>query len=83
MQCWTQANMLPQMHANSAIAARVERLAVGALLMSGMLWGLSWIPLKHFAAEGLPCLAVTLLSYGVVGLLATPLLWRQRNGWRA
>jgi drug/metabolite transporter (DMT)-like permease len=56
--------------------------APAALLASGFFWGLTWLPLKHFAQHGLSGLAVTLLAYGAVGLLGLPLVWSQRAGWR-
>lgn len=56
--------------------------AVAALLASGFFWGLTWLPLKHFAQHGLSGLALTLLAYGAVGLVGLPLLWLQRS-WRA
>ena len=56
-----------------------ERLAVAALFVSGLLWGFTWIPLKHFAAQGLSGLGMTLLGYGVVGVGALPLIWLQRR----
>ena len=62
-------------------SARQERLAVAALFVSGLLWGLTWIPLKRFAAIGLSGLSMTLVSYGVVGALTVPLVWRQRHAW--
>ena len=70
------------MTANDLNAARTERLAVAALFVSGLLWGLTWIPLKHFANNGLSGLGITLTSYGIVGLFALPLIWRQRAAWR-
>jgi drug/metabolite transporter (DMT)-like permease len=57
--------------------------AVAALLASGLFWGLTWLPLKHFAQHGLSGLALTLLAYGAVGLLGLPLVWSQRAAWRA
>ena len=57
------------------------RLAVGALLVSGLLWGTTWIPLRHFAHAGLGEIPTTLLSYGAVGLVAFPLIWRERRAW--
>ena len=57
------------------------RLAVGALLVSGLLWGTTWIPLRHFARAGLGEIPTTLLSYGAVGLVAFPLIWRERRAW--
>jgi drug/metabolite transporter (DMT)-like permease len=59
-----------------------ERLAVAALFVSGLLWGLTWIPLKHFAAQGLNGLGMTLVGYGVVGVAALPLIWRERRSWK-
>ena len=59
-----------------------ERLAVAALFVSGLLWGFTWIPLKHFAAQGLSGLGMTLLGYGVVGVGALPLIWLQRRSWK-
>src|SRR6476661_7153294 len=61
---------------------RSERLAVAALFVSGLLWGLTWIPLKYFAAQGLSGLGMTLLGYGVVGMAALPLIWMERGSWR-
>jgi drug/metabolite transporter (DMT)-like permease len=57
--------------------------AVAALLVSGFFWGLTWLPLKHFAQHGLSGLALTLLAYGAVGVLGLPLVWSQRTAWRA
>jgi drug/metabolite transporter (DMT)-like permease len=59
-----------------------NRLATSVLLFSASLWGLSWMPLKWFIAQGLTGPMVSLLSYGVVGLFATVLIWRQRAAWR-
>jgi len=56
--------------------------AVAALLASGLFWGLTWLPLKYFAAHGLSGLALTLVAYGSVGLVGLPLLWLQRAAWR-
>lgn len=60
-----------------------ERFATGVLMFSATLWGLSWMPLKGFIAHGLPGPLVSLLTYGLVGLLAVGLLWRDRAAWRA
>jgi drug/metabolite transporter (DMT)-like permease len=60
-----------------------ERAATGVLLFSASLWGLSWMPLKAFFAQGLPGPVVSLLTYGCVGVLALWLLWRDRAAWRA
>lgn len=56
---------------------------MAALLVSGLLWGTSWIAFKHFATHGLTGLTVTLATYGLVGAIALPMLWHQRQRWRA
>lgn len=61
---------------------RIEALAVASLLVSGLIWGLMWIPLKWFAQRDLSGLALVLCTYGVVGVAALPVLWRQREAWR-
>ncbi|HVY32163.1 MAG TPA: DMT family transporter [Polyangiaceae bacterium] len=48
------------------------------LLGASVLWGLSWVPLKHFADFGLQGVGVTLVGHGSVGVLALPWLAR---GW--
>ena len=76
-------------HARNATRARLiasrsdaTHLAVGALLVAGLLWGLTWIPLKHFGREGLNGITLTMLSYGLVGLLALPwMVYRRRMWW--
>jgi drug/metabolite transporter (DMT)-like permease len=60
-----------------------DRLATGVLLFSASLWGLSWMPLKWFIAQGLSGPLVSLVSYGAVGLCALAFIWRQRAAWRA
>lgn len=59
------------------------RHAVPLLFFSATLWGLSWWPLKAFAAQGLDGPALALLSYGPVALCGLVLLWRQYAAWRA
>ncbi|QHE75613.1 DMT family transporter [Hydrogenophaga sp. PBL-H3] len=59
-----------------------NRVATGVLLFSASLWGLSWMPLKWFIAQGLTGPMVSLLSYGVVGLFTSVFIWRQRAAWR-
>ncbi len=60
-----------------------DRFATGVLLLSATLWGLTWMPLKAFVAQGVPGPLVSLLTYGSVGLLAVWMLWRDRAAWRA
>lgn len=47
-----------------------------------MLWGLTWLPLKHFGAFGIEGPLVTLSAHGSVGALAIPFLFARRNTWR-
>ncbi|MBI1398202.1 MAG: EamA family transporter [Betaproteobacteria bacterium] len=61
---------------------RTDGLAVGALLASGLLWGTTWMPLRHFHAAGLGGLSLTLVTYGVIGVAALPLLARSRGRWQ-
>ncbi|MDR7093852.1 DMT family transporter [Hydrogenophaga laconesensis] len=60
-----------------------DRLAAGVLLFSASLWGLSWMPLKWFSAQGLSGPMVSLVSYGAVALCTLWLVWRDRAAWRA
>lgn len=64
-------------------AQPTDRVATAVLLFSATLWGLTWMPLKAFIAQGLPGPLVSLLTYGSVGVLAVWLLWRDRAAWRA
>jgi drug/metabolite transporter (DMT)-like permease len=59
-----------------------EGLPVAVLLFSASMWGLAWWPLKAFAAEGLSGPLLALLTYGAVGMVGLPWLWRERAGWR-
>jgi len=56
---------------------------VFVLLGASVLWGLSWLPLKYFAAHGLAGINVTLFGHGSVGALAIPLLARRARYFRA
>lgn len=65
-----------------AMPADHSRLAVIALLVAGVLWGLTWIPLKHFGAQGLNGITLTMMSYGLVGLACIPwIVYRRRSWW--
>ncbi len=57
--------------------------AVLVLLFSSSMWGLTWWPLKSFAAEGLSGPMLAMLTYGFAGLLGLPWLLKQRPQWRA
>ena len=63
-------------------ASRGVHLPVFVLLFSSVLWGLSWWPLKAFAAAGLSGPMLALLTYGAVGLAGLPWLLRERPQWQ-
>jgi drug/metabolite transporter (DMT)-like permease len=58
-------------------------LPVFVLLGASTLWGLTWLPLKHFGAFGIDGSLVTLVAHGAVGLFALPLLYARRQAWLA
>ena len=58
------------------------RLAVGALLVAGLLWGLTWMPFRYFGSQGLNGITFTMMSYGLIGLLVLPWLILRRADWR-
>lgn len=62
---------------------RSSRLALLLLFFSASLWGLTWWPVKTFAAAGLSGPYLTLLSYGPVGLCGVYVLLRERAAWRS
>lgn len=68
--------------ASSCALPAPGRLALASLLASGVVWGLSWWPLKHFAAAGLTGNLIGITAYALVGLAALPVLWRERAAWR-
>lgn len=61
---------------------RTSRLPLLLLFFSASLWGLTWWPVKNFAAAGLSGPWLTLLSYGPVGLAGLYFVWRERAAWR-
>ena len=70
-------------HSVSSSSAPAESTAAFlSLLGSGVVWGLSWWPLKFFAGEGLSGHAIGLTAYSLVGLVALPFIWRERALWR-
>lgn len=64
-------------------SAPSTRLALWLLFFSATLWGLTWWPVKLFAAAGLSGPYLTLFSYGPVGLCGCYFLLRERAAWRA
>jgi drug/metabolite transporter (DMT)-like permease len=61
--------------------ADVARPAFLALMASGVVWGLSWMPLKFFAGAGLSGHAIGLTAYALVCAVSLPLIWRERAQW--
>jgi len=57
-------------------------LPVVSLLLAAVMWGLTWWPLKGFNGAGVAGIPLILLTYGIVGLLLSFLLWRDRKVWR-
>jgi drug/metabolite transporter (DMT)-like permease len=64
------------------IAVQSRLLPTVVLLSASVLWGLTWLPLKHFGAVGIQGPLVTLSAHGSVGALAIPFLVSRRDGWR-
>lgn len=60
-----------------------SRLPLLLLFFSASLWGLTWWPVKTFAAAGLSGPWLTLLSYGPVGLFGLYFVLRERAAWRS
>lgn len=58
-----------------------SRLAVGALLIAGLLWGLTWMPFRYFGTHGLNGITFTMMSYGLIGLVVLPWLLLRRASW--
>lgn len=56
-------------------------LPQGLLVTGAIAWGLGWLPLHYFASVGLVGMPLVLLVYGLVSLLALPVLFRQRHAW--
>jgi drug/metabolite transporter (DMT)-like permease len=64
------------------VSATATLAAVWALLFSASLWGLTWWPLKHFAAYGLSGPTLAMWAYGLAGLAGLPWLLKERQQWR-
>lgn len=64
------------------VAGREDPAAFLSLMASGVIWGLTWWPLKFFAAAGLTSYTIALTAYGLVGAASLPVIWRQRARWR-
>jgi len=51
------------------------------LLLGAAIWGLGWMPLAHFAGQGLAGMPLVLCTYGLLCALAVPLVLSQRRQW--
>lgn len=51
------------------------------LLLGASFWGLGWMPLEHLAGRGLAGMPVVFYTYGLLSVLALPLIWLQRKAW--
>lgn len=51
------------------------------LLLGAAIWGLGWMPLAHFAGQGLAGMPLVLCTYGLLCVLAIPLVLSQRRQW--
>ena len=58
------------------------RQATLALAISSVAWGLSWLPLKALAAQGVEGLWLTLIAAGAATALLVPLALRHRHSWQ-
>lgn len=57
-------------------------LPVALLLLSALMWGLTWWPLKAFNNAGIEGVPLILGSYGVVGAMLSWLIVREWRLWR-
>jgi drug/metabolite transporter (DMT)-like permease len=61
----------------------MERHApVIVLVLSSVLWGLDWLPLKLLNEAGAGTLMLALVAYAMATLVVLPWAWRQREAWR-
>jgi drug/metabolite transporter (DMT)-like permease len=71
----------------SATMSRIPKsdppIALFALMLGSVFWGLAWWPLKYFGQQGLDGHAIALTAYALVALISLPLIWRERHSWRA
>lgn len=57
-------------------------LPILSLLLTAILWGLIWYPLRLLEEQGLSGLWMTLSSYSAALLLGLVWVWRSRGDWR-
>ncbi|SDS52007.1 Permease of the drug/metabolite transporter (DMT) superfamily [Halopseudomonas xinjiangensis] len=53
------------------------------LVLGASLWGLGWIPLHYFADQGWVGMPLVVVTYGLLAVVAIPVLWWERRAWRA
>jgi len=70
------------MAAEQILPAQETRAAVWSLMLSGVVWGLIWWPLKYFAGLSLTGHAIALTAYALVSLVAIPFIWREYAQWK-
>jgi drug/metabolite transporter (DMT)-like permease len=59
-----------------------SKLPVSLLLLSSLMWGLTWWPLKAFNETGIDGIPLILFSYGVVGIALAWLIVREWRQWQ-
>lgn len=59
-----------------------KNLPVISILLGAACWGFLWWPLKFFAEAGLTGNLIGMTAYFMVGIVALPIVWRQRQSWR-
>lgn len=67
---------------SESVPLKEAPFAVVSLVLSGVIWGFAWWPLKYFGTQGLDGHAIALTAYALVGLVSLPLIWRERRAWR-
>lgn len=66
---------------STARSSALSQLPVISLLLGTVFWGLLWWPLKFFAQVGLTSNLIGITAYTMVGVVAIPIVWRQRKSW--
>ena len=66
---------------SAARSSALSQLPVISLLVGTVFWGLLWWPLKFFAQVGLTSNLIGITAYTMVGVVAIPIVWRQRKSW--
>jgi drug/metabolite transporter (DMT)-like permease len=58
-------------------------LPVISIIIGATFWGFIWWPLKFFADAGLTGNLIGVTAYSILGLIALPILWKERKLWYA